>query len=737
VKSYVPIIVSVVLVVGAFAAIYVSSRSMQSPEELLSLEIDEEIEKAQRMLNAHEPAGERLLAAVEAATTQPLEMLPEEKWTDHLDYEAFQERMSRQGRRLQTLTQDMSRLRGEAGPPGGAIEDWSQLKEDLEANQRLIDDALAIVSRAVMKTREAGETVVRGTSHAAATRLEAVLLYRKAELLRHRAALAHAEADEHRERAAQLRATWRESQTILEAIGTDDGTGGGGDRGAVGRAPASGPAAMPAVKAQSAPASGGKRSWLGRLGSAVFGRKAAGGETAPGAGAAGDKQAEPRPAGAKEVEGPRGPTLAERLEELEGKRAEAAGQIEQTRAEVSRLKEEDSQLERKLADAQAAADQAQRRMLALETGKLDSSDPAAYDRFKADYEEASKSYREASREISTLAGGAVRRAWPATAVSEEVPAVREAAATQPEGPVGREAEPRRGLIAAVKGSLWVAESRLAGWEQVAATVDARMDEIRKKQEALAEQVAALNASHGALRQEAERVARAAVSAAAKAESFENEAVGVVSEAGPRAAQNARQAASSRISLAQSRKDPESSNPRLDLITKGRFLVGHAQILGADFEYLRAQILHQRADALGRQQRMLEELEEMGVRLDGETQPGTAPAEGEEAQARPEHWLKPAAAEKAAEEARSQAVDAAKAALTQYEEAEEELNRLWVVHANRAAVNYLLANLHRGPEAEKYRKDAIRLYQQSIQERRDRPEAEPYRDILDGLTQTSP
>ena len=129
--------------------------------------------------------------------------------------------------------------------------------------------------------------------------------------------------------------------------------------------------------------------------------------------------------------------------------------------------------------------------------------------------------------------------------------------------------------------------------------------------------------------------------------------------------------------------------------------------------------------------MLSQIEEMGVRGEDSLKAEAA------AEPVPEHFLASPAAGKKAEELLATAVEAAQAALDGYQETEDQLNKLWVVRANRAAVNHLLANLHTGPEADEYRNDAILMYKQAIQDRTDLPEAQPYQRIINSLTQTAP
>jgi len=741
VKSHLPIVLAVVLVVAAFAVSYRTSRSLQSPEMLLNQKIDEEIEKAQRMLDGYEPAGEQLLTAIAGATTQPVELLPEGRWAEHLNYPPFKDRIQGQASRLQTLTGKFLRLSGDTRPrSAAAVQAFPQLKRDLEENQNRIEDALAIVQKAVAMSMEAGDTVVRGTSHPVATRLEAILLYHKADLLRRRAALHQAVADAERSRLNRIRGSWRELETIRRVLEPETSERSGGEV-------AFEPDADRADATPSSPAKGGlPGSLLGKLSGWLSGEKQgdSGGEpkavppappddtTLPGSEEE-MPQAEPgkpAPAEPEMTRSDRVSTWARRLADLETHRKEVLSEIEQARADVSRLSTELSALEAKLAAARSACREAQLAMLTLKDSQLDPTDPESLDRFTAEYRAASKRYREASLEIARLVGAGVPSIRSETDDEKGIPAEGPPTSAGPD----REWQPQRGLITSRRAELRAAQIRVEGLEGVLAAIDAQSEEARVRQEDVDQRYSSLEASQAALLKEAAQAGQAAIAAALEAEKLQTEAINVLTDPGKRAAQNAENAASKRINDARSLKNqyPESENPRLNLIAAGQFVVGHAQTIEADIEYLRAQILAQRAHDLQSHHRMLREAGEMGIRGEARLLPELPPGRKV-----PECFFQTKAAGEAALKAREDAINAAEAALGLYGQADGDLKRLWVLHTNMAAVNYLLANLHPEPQAQEYRDKAIEEYERSIQNRLDQPEAEVYQRIIDGLTQLSP
>jgi len=698
--------VAVLVIAGLAASIY-TARKLESPQVSLNREIDELVEQAQRMLDAYEPAGERLLASM-AVATQPVEPLPEDQWHKHLDYEAFKSRMQSQDQRLRTQMREFVRLAGEPRPPGGTdILAFPQLKHDLEANQALIDDALATVQKAVAMKREGGGTTVKGTSHPAATQLEAILFYHKADILRRRAALHRATADATRARVRRIRNSWRELGVSLRALERDRPAGLPAEENALEPA-----AASPAAGGQAQP-----QGVLGHLARLLFGRKKAGALGAPDETPAIIEPAapeEPPPPEVVEIPDPwwliepgadQPSTLKGRLTALELKREKVESQIEQARADVATWTTKRSKLEQKHAAAWAAAREADRKMAALKESELDSTDPGALDRFTAEYQAASKAYREAWREASALADGPARH-----------DGVDAGDADRGEGPLmtPQEKGPRRGLIAAARGELRIAKARLRTLQGVLSTIDAQIKGVRKRQQDVAKQYQSLQAARKALQDDTIQTARAAMAAVLEADRREIEAIGLLAGQGP-----AKQAAENAVSAAGKRR------------RAGDFVKGHAQTINADLTYLHAQVLAQRADNLARHHGMLGELAEMGI-------PGAACLpEGASTKTVPAYLFDYRRAGNEARGARDHAIKEAEAALTLYEQAEGDLNRLWVVRANQAAVEYLLANLNSGPQADEHRTEAIKKYRESIQDRPDLPEAELYKTVIRGLTDTSP
>lgn len=740
VKSNLAVVVAVAIVVVVLLFLRLTTETLQSPQDALDRQIAVEVEKAKRMLNNYQPGGQELLAAVGVIASQPeAEFAPEDQWPASL--KSLQERLDAAEGELQPLRSQFDRLTGDGRSLVSAASNYSQLKEKLDANLNLIDEALAIVQKAVNMSVEGPEGPVTGRLNPAATQLEAILIYHRADLLRRKAAIERDEAVAARAGFDELCGWWQAAQSQIAAIE------------AVTTIAESRPASRPVettptkpakaggepkkdvdAKTAAKPATGGGPAWAGLLAKFLYKRAASalsGKEGAEGAPPPAEEEVRaPEPAIAKQPEQPETPapepqipapavvvappTPEQRLSELKVEREEAVAKIAAAEADVARLRAHKSSLEQALASWKKTALEAQLRMMRLEEQGVDPVEEGAMDRFLTEYRRASEQYREATREATLLEKGGIRNARPGTDDEQELLE----APLVPADP-SRPMKPSEGLVS-VEKALKAAEDQLQASREWLESIDAQVAAVNLRREADAQRLASLRKLQASLKERATAAVKTASAASAKADELALQAVDLLSSQGARAAQNARQAIDAQRRDAQSRQVPGTENARLDMIlNKTGFLVGYAQTLEGDLALMTAYIQAERSADLRLQARMLKRAESMGIASD--------------VRAEPAYIYQPAAASKAAEDARKQAIEAANEARSVYYKADGPLKSLWVLHANVAAVHYLLAVLETGEEAAKNRELAIKIYQGALQDRQDRPEAEKYRLALEGLT----
>lgn len=654
VKNHIVSFVAAVAVLAALGLIYVTSDSLQSPQVKLSKQIDEEVEKAQRMLDAYDPTGARFLQALEVEDEGSLELLPENEWSDHIQYRPFRERIAGQAQALQRLRNEAREL-GDERSPGTGTMSFEAFRQDLQANQDLIGKALQVVQAAIRTSAE-GDATVSGRSHPAAARLEAILLYEKADLLRRAALVEQIKADDKRAAVNRLRRRWHDFQVQAAVLKPD----------------------LPDA------------------------------EGADGADADGAEGAVP--------------DLAMQLEDLRSQRGSIEDQIEEARAESTRLSDEVAELEKRYAEQQEAANKAQLRMIELRNTQDDDGDALALERFKTEYNAASKNYREASREMARLAGGIAP--LPPQETGEEETA---------EEPLDAE-KPAIGLLPEARNALQAARQRVEKLEATLQTIEVQIEQVTERRKSLRQRHDEIASAQEQLLEKMVAAGREAVRLAVQADALATEALQIVNEEGEakRAARNAQAARAKWSSDAQSQRVAGSPNERLELIAGSTFLGGHVETLEADVDHLHAMILAQQVRHLRRHETMLRRLSDVGVdtsdALDIEVPQG---------QALDPHWLD---ADEAATQATSllqKATEIAAAAEELYQEAERKLNGLWLVHARRGALQYLLANLLEGPEAEEAREEAIDMYRRAVEERADQPAAEPFVEAAEKLSANAP
>lgn len=428
-------------------------------------------------------------------------------------------------------------------------------------------------------------------------------------------------------------------------------------------------------------------------------------------------------AGATDTE-PSAPAFAERIASLRTRREAIATAIEEARAEAQRLSAiiPDITARAKAADAQTR--QSQVEMLALKEAGIDTSDPAALDRFIQAYSAAAQAEREALREATTLEHGALRNARVDTNDDEQIseaPIVAVDPAT--------DIKPERGRIA-LESDLAAVEALAEALQVAAREIDRQIEELTAKQDGARQRAANLASRQTAIAADAAGAARIALAATIEAHRLEDEALALADGRGQQAASRARRAAEKRINDARTQNaenNPDAPNPRLTMIAGDGNLTGSAMALAGDMAYVIAATQAQRGDDLARHEAMLREMQSMAM----EVNPSLLP-EGMALDQVPAALAQADAARLGVQEARKAAVEAAKLALEAYQEADSPLRQLWVLHTQMASVHYLLANLSTGNEAADHRNRALQQYKRALTGREERPEYPIYQNVMAGL-----
>lgn len=771
-KNVIPIAVAGGVVVLVVAVLFMTTTTLQSPEDKFYSEIDAKVEQAQRMLHAYEPFGEMILSGVESAGLETVEYPPAEEWGKHLDASAFEERSAAEDRSLRESRQLLASLGYEpARPRGVASIPYGQLEQQLRRNRQLIEDALRIVQEGVRHSVEAGDTTLRGTSHPAATELEAVLLQHKADLLRREAALDREKADAARRRFDRLRSRYQslestrlaiigDSRPIMspggvgaifepvevEVVETDEAAETAGEAGTPTRG-------FPSERDDSA--SGPRqRGLVGRLTGFLFGRDDEAGDGEPEGDTAIDLDNlagepdrsitdesgvdETRPDAPADVKRPGPdamvgtappPTPEERIANLNKQRQESEAHIEALEARITELEAEVADLEDALAEAKAEADAARLRMIELEEMEVSPTEPGSLDRFIADYDQVARRYRQATTRISFIENGGIHNAQPGTddmteAGDETIPLVPIDSSQQMQA---------RRALPVVKAELDAARVRRDGRQALVALIDKQIRTVQEDEQRNRDRIKAIEAEQASVLQEAGEAIRGANGFAYTAEMTENSALDLIDGPGLQAARNAKNAARNdqRVSGMRDRVVEGTELTSAKILSAVRVISGHAQLLEADAEWLRAQILAQQLEGLADHERMLLDAERMGIRSESDMLP--ASLEGRDV---PSHLLQADAAADVREAVRERAIAAGNAAVETYRQAAGDLD-LWLVHANLAAVQHLLARLHADDQRDNLRQQAIESYARALEKRQeDDPDARIYRDIL-GRLRTTP
>lgn len=719
-KQYTPVIAIIGIVGVVVLASMFTASPLQSPEAKLFRQIDGQVEIAKRMLWDYNPADIRLAAVLGPSASQPAD-LPTEKWQQTLqDLErssvdpALEQRKS-------ALSDSYARLNGEppeAVPSPDGARAYQTLQERLDRNAKLLSDALKIVQEA----RGLSDGEVSGADHPTATRLEAILCYQQADLNRRQAAVQMALADQAREQFDQSTQAWSRLEVEVTSISRELGQ----EHGLVtldGGAPsASTPTRAPAAVGDKAAGTQKGRGVVGRLINSVFGGlgksrtppKTATVEAADKAPQVPEKtpQAEP-PAVITPPLGARIAQLAERKSQVEAAIRAAEEAVQKVSGQIEDTK-------KRLDAARAQASETEQKMFKLEDEGVKTTDPGVLDQFIKAYNEASAVNRVKFRESAMLAEGALKDAKIEAANEDEM-------LTAPlTGAQGAE----RGLVA-LRSDLKAEEALVESNTALLKEIERQIADLHRRQGTLTKQLAQLKSEQATCAEQAGQAAKAAIAAMLEAEQLTTKGLELAEGAGQQAAQRAKEAAGKRMREAEeanATNAPESRNPRLTLIASNRFTTGHAIALEGDMAYVAAMILAQREEGLRRHAGLLAALETLGIQPDAALLP-----EGVNAAEVPPAIVKSLAAETSAEEAHAAAIKAARLALEKYNQADEPLKQLWVLHAHLGAINYLLANLSTGEEAQQYLAQARQQYQRALKGQEEQPAAQAFKEVLAGMT----
>ena len=717
-KSHINLIVVAGVVVVGLAVFVFTAYPLESAQTRLDRRIDEQVDIAQRIMLAYHPVTTHLTRLMGPAATQPVELAPDQ-WQSTVNKARQEgpgsEQMRQLGSQIQTVNDRAGRLEGEpVNPPQvpPSAQAYRQLQNDLKSNDQMLDEALRIVQEAI----NLNEGEFTGSDHPAATRLEAVLCYHRADQFRREAALYHSDAEEAQARfvrdvtlwdriAADITSTERELAGTPAAGATSAPAATTGPAAAAKAAPAS----EPSVASASAPTASEP---------SLAESKSAGAE-AP------SEQAAAEPATTTQ---PALPPIDERIARLEARKAEVTAAIEAAQAQARQLTEAIDKLEQRIAATSQQAADAEQQMLKLQQAGVDPADPQGLKKFTEAYEKASAANRAAYREMTILKQGAVRNARVDTSDEDEV-LTKPLVASQPGGQMSTE----RGLVALrsdLKATEALIEGKLDGQDEglkvLAKEIGRQIAELTTRKKELTDRVFALRTVQAEVAKQIVRSARTAIAATIEALRLEKQGLDMAQTRGRQAAQRAMRAIEKRIDDARARGTTENSPQAM--LARDTIGPGHAFAMTGDLELVAAQILAQQTGALELHAQLLSELHKLGMTIDANLLPaGVTPESAPPAAVRPD------AAQTAADKARTAALEAGKGALEAYNQADSPLQQLWVLHANMATVHHLMANLSAGKEAIEHASAARIEYLRAIKGRDERPETPTLQQAIASLT----
>lgn len=661
-KSYIPtaIVLAAVIVVLVIGPVF--TRVFEDPQQNLDRRIDEKVAAAQRMLASYSPQGTRLQSLF-SETGIAVPEQASQAWSDYLgqlrEDSPISGTLRQQERSIQQLNRDYESLAGQRPETATHWRSGSQAYNQLRTDLTRNESLLNKALTTVQEGIAMSDGEFSGSGHPAATRLEAILYYHQADLKRRQAALEGNLADGTRQEFWKVYRRWDQLETKIQLAERELGL-----REDVRPAVSTGPA----VPEDDAP---------------------------------------------RAVEPGEALTLPERIALLRTQRKEADATLPPAREQVRQMEQKLAVLRAAIATAKKHSRQAQQRMFELRESANDAADSESLDRFIAAYEDAAQADREAFREAITLEKGALRNAHVKPGDIDDL-------LQEPLTPINP-TEPIDAQTGADKLAfeLDAVKTRLAAQEAVIAEIDRQIEELTIRQQETEEYLASLRQQQADTQARVEELSRQILAALSRAVELETEAVETLLGRGLQAAKRARTAAAGRISdarTANADNSPQSPNPRLEMIISDGFMTGHSAVLTGDLPFLAVRILAQRIEQLERQQTTIRQLQTSGLAAD----PQIAP-EGMALEQIPAALLSIEASQSMIAASREQAVEAGTLALEGYDQADGPLRQLWLLHANMAGVNGLLAELSTGATAREYRNAAIVEYRRAMQDRTDRPE----------------
>ncbi len=721
VKNYLPIVIAVGAVVLLLIVFGWSAKLMQDPGERLQSDMAPKLEEAKRILANYKPQAGSLARALPES---PPEMTtPPEGASADAQPNPLQDYASRQSGEIRSLLNQLELP--PLGPDANRRIPHAQLRAELLEDEKAIDKALQAVNAALAMS--AGNGAVSGRNDPAATRLKAMLLHEKANLLYRQAQSERALADEARHTFRVAFVRWREIDAEIKAL---QHRLEGGELPQV-KTPEPPNLSEPASETAEPEPPGTSPSEEER--GSIFGlfkKIATPGssdeampaieENLPGAFTPEPTAPDPMPVRREISTDPtKLLTIDQRRARLMQRQSGVRQEIQQSASTIASLEDQVADVSRRLEDALERKRIARLRMLTMEEQKLDPLQPNALEQFTREFEEVSARYREAEKQSQLLSDGGLANAQFSTDDEDQFLA----APLEP-------AEPGS-AIERVKG-LKTLESDLEAARRIHDAQNALLREIGEQIQALDDEktrieqrIVARSKTRDEIRDRAAGHAVRAIQHVIAADQLEtgsgnDAALPICTDLGPQAVSAARNAASNTVRETSEflrTQTIEGPVPRLD------FLPNHVQLLAADFAFLHARIQAMRASDYQRHAELLSRVEEMGVA------PSAALSPDQSADMVAPSAMQSQAAAEAADSAYTTMQGAANEAITLLDE--NNLSDLWFVGASKAAITYLLAqNARTQEEAAELREKALQIYL------RIPPEVEganKLRPVIQGLT----
>lgn len=232
-----PAILTLVILAALVGGGFMTANLLQSPSIASNQEVDLQVEKAQRLLAQYKGGQPGLLAALDRLSaakpadaaapaepgSQPANLAEEPADSEGTDYLA--EAKSKLDNRRRELDADLAKLGGEPAAPAAQFSSVQELHAAIKANGELLNEALQAVQGAT--------SAAAGSPQPVATRLEAIILYEKADLLRRQAAVYRAQLRTERAAFERLLTGINEADNLVQTLGRElNGTAGGTANGA-------------------------------------------------------------------------------------------------------------------------------------------------------------------------------------------------------------------------------------------------------------------------------------------------------------------------------------------------------------------------------------------------------------------------------------------------------------------------------------------------------------------------